>query len=67
MGFLAATPANPLPAERFYRTAIFFLVLTSVVTLVTSGRLDPFTSLLCIALILYKGYRWWRGFPVEIK
>jgi hypothetical protein len=67
MGFLAASPANPLPAERFYRTAIFFLVLTSVVTLVTSGRLDPITSVLCIALILYKGYRWWRGFPVEIK
>jgi hypothetical protein len=67
MGSLVASPANPLPADRFYRTAIFFLVLTSVVTLVTSGRLDLFTSVVSIGLILLKGYRWLRGFPAEIQ
>jgi hypothetical protein len=67
MGSMAPSPANPLPADRFYRTAIFFLVLTSVVTLVTSGRLDPVTSVLSIGLILYKGYRWLRDSPAEIK
>ena len=67
MGSLVASPANPLPADRFYRTAIFFLVLTSVVTLVTSGRLDPFTSVISIGLILFKGYRWLRGYPAEIQ
>ena len=29
-----ATPSSSLPADKFYRTALFFLVLTSVMTLV---------------------------------
>jgi transglutaminase-like putative cysteine protease len=63
----AANPAPTLPAERFFRTALFFLVLTSVSTLSVTGKLDPFTTILGPALILYKGFRWWRGFPVELK
>jgi hypothetical protein len=66
-----ATPATTLapsqPAERFYRTALFFLVLTSVVTLVSTGKLDPFTTVLAPAIILYKGFRWWRGYPAEMR
>jgi protein-glutamine gamma-glutamyltransferase len=56
-----ATPAAALPADRFYRVALFCLVLTSVITLVASGRLDPLTTALAPTLVLYKGYRWWRG------
>ena len=61
------TLAPPLPAERFYRTALFFLVLDSVVTLVSTGKLDPFTTVLAPAIILYKGFRWWRGYPAEMR
>ncbi|HEY4979578.1 MAG TPA: DUF3488 and transglutaminase-like domain-containing protein [Candidatus Acidoferrum sp.] len=62
-----ATPASSLPAERFFRTALFLLVLTSVTTLVSTGKLDPLTTILAPALILYKGFRWWRGFPPELR
>jgi protein-glutamine gamma-glutamyltransferase len=61
------TPSNPLPADRFYRTALFFLVLTSVMTLVGTGKLDLFSTILAPALVLYKGLRWWRGRPAELQ
>jgi protein-glutamine gamma-glutamyltransferase len=60
------TPPSSLPAERFYRAALFFLVLTSVVTLVASGKLDVPTVILAPVLVLYKGYRWWQGKPTEL-
>lgn len=60
------TPSASLPADRFYRTALFFLVLTSVVTLVGTGKLDLLTTILAPALVLYKGVRWWRGHPPEL-
>jgi protein-glutamine gamma-glutamyltransferase len=62
-----ATPAsNSLPADRFYRTALFFLVLTAVMTLVGTGKLDLFSTILAPALVLYKGVRWWREQPPEL-
>ncbi len=59
--------ASPLPAEHFYRTALFFLVLVSVLTLVATGKLDPITTIFVPAAILYKGFRWWRGYPAEMR
>jgi len=67
MASTIATPGSILPAERFYRTALFCLVLTSVVTLVATGRLDPLTVIGVPTLVLLKGYRWWRGKPVELR
>jgi hypothetical protein len=67
MATSTTTLAPALPAERFYRTALFFLVLTSVVTLVSTGKLDPFTTVLAPAIILYKGFRWWRSYPAEMR
>ena len=66
MASTVATPASHLPADRFYRTALFFLVLTSVITLVATGKLDLFTTIAAPAFVLYKGLRWWRGFPAEL-
>ncbi len=62
-----ATPGNSLPADRFYRTALFFLVLTSVATLVGTGKLDLVTTILAPALVVYKGLRLWRGQPPELR
>jgi protein-glutamine gamma-glutamyltransferase len=62
-----ATPATSLPADRFYRTALFFLVLTSVITLVATGKLDVLTMVVAPAFVVYKGYRWWRGKPTELR
>src|SRR5260370_17424021 len=61
------TNASSLPAERFFRTSLFFLVLTSVATLISTGKLDPFTSVIVPAALLYKGFRLWRGNPSELK
>jgi protein-glutamine gamma-glutamyltransferase len=67
MASAITTPTSSLPADRFYRTALFFLVLTSVMTLVGTGKLDLFTTILAPALVFYKGVRWWRGHPPELK
>jgi hypothetical protein len=67
MATTVVNQALPLPAERFFRTSLFFLVLTSVSTLSVTGKLDPITTILAPALILYKGFRWWRGFPAELR
>lgn len=67
MAATLATPVSSLPADRFYRTALFFVVLTSIITLIATGKLDPLTVIAAPTLVLYKGYRWWQGKPVELK
>jgi transglutaminase-like putative cysteine protease len=67
MATSATAPAQPLPAEHFFRAALFFLVLTSVLTLVSTGKLDLFTTIVAPLAILYKGFRWWRGNPAELQ
>jgi len=61
-----ASTAVRLPADRFYRTALWFLVLTAVLTLVATGKLDLFTTIIAPAMVIYKGYRWWNGLPPEL-
>ena len=65
----AAVPANPpsLPAERFFRGSLLFLVFTSVGTIITTGKLDLLTCILAPAAMLFKGYRWWKGKPAELS
>ena len=61
-----ATPRTPaLPAERFFRTSLSLLILTSVLTLVSTGKLDVFTIVVAPLAALYKGYRWWHGRSAE--
>src|SRR5947209_8073714 len=65
---LSATQTAPvLPAERFYRFSIFFLILTSIVTLVSTGKLDLVTAVLAPVAVLFKGFRWWRGSATELS
>jgi len=68
---MAASLANPrtpaLPAERFFRTSLSLLILTSVLTLVSTGKLDIFTLVAGPLAALYKGYRWWHGRPAELS
>jgi protein-glutamine gamma-glutamyltransferase len=67
MASTATTPPQPLPAEQFFRVAVFFLVLTATLTLVSTGKLDLLTTLGAPLAILYKGFRWWRGHAPELK
>ena len=63
----ATIQGSALPADRFYRTALFFLVLSGVLSLVATGKLDAASSVAAPLAILYKGFRWWRGHPPEMR
>jgi len=67
MGTAIPTPSSSLPADRFYRTALWFLVFTAVTTLVGTGKLDRATTFVAPILVLYKGYRWWQGRGPELR
>jgi transglutaminase-like putative cysteine protease len=67
MASSVTTPSQPLPAEHFFRAAVFFLVLTATLTLVSTGKLDLVTTVVAPLAILYKGFRWWRGHGPELK
>jgi protein-glutamine gamma-glutamyltransferase len=56
-----------LPAERFFRASLFLLILTSVGTLVSTGKLDLLTCIIAPSAMLYKGARLWRGQPAEVS
>ncbi len=67
MASSVASPGSSLPADRFYRTALFFLVLSGVLALSATGKLDAISSVAAPLAILYKGVRWWRGHPPELR
>jgi len=62
-----STPVVELPAERFFRASVFLLILTSVVCLVATGKLDLVSTILSVAGLLYKGHRWWNHSPTELS
>jgi transglutaminase-like putative cysteine protease len=64
---LATPRAAALPAERFFRTSLSLLILTSILTLVSTGKLDVFSSIVGPLAALYKSYRWWHGRPPELS
>ena len=55
------------PAERFFRTSLSLLILTSILTLVSTGKLDVVTSFAAPLAALFKGYRSWHGRPAELS
>ena len=63
---IAADPAS-LPAQRFFRVALFLLILTSAITLISTGKLDLVTCVIVPAAMLYKGARLLKGKPPEIS
>ena len=65
-------PAEPLPVHlsalrRHFEISLYFLLLTGVLTLVSTGKLDLVSILLLPAALLFKGYRWWHGKGPEIS
>jgi len=45
-----------LPAERFFRTSLSLLILTSTVAIVSTGKLDIVTTFAAPLIVLYKGF-----------
>ena len=60
-------PAPALPAEQYFRASLSLLVLTSILTLASTGKLDLLTSLIAPLAALHKGYRWWHGRASELS
>jgi transglutaminase-like putative cysteine protease len=58
--------AQPLPAERFFRVSLFLLLFTAILTLIGTGKIDLFTSLLATAAVLFRARRWWYGHEPEL-
>lgn len=60
--------ALPLSAvHRYFEVSLYLLLLTSVLTLVSTGKLDLVTILVPPVALLVKGYRWWRGHGPELS
>src|SRR5215467_3883019 len=62
-----AADAVSLPAQRFFRIALFLLILTAAATLIGTGKLDLFTCITVSVAMLYKGARLLQGKPAEIS
>jgi transglutaminase-like putative cysteine protease len=67
---MAASTSPPiaqlLPAERFFRISLFLLLLTAILTLIGTGKIDLFTSLIATFALLYRARRWWYGHQPEL-
>jgi transglutaminase-like putative cysteine protease len=60
------TRVPALPAELFFRVAMSLFIFASLITLVSTGKLDVITSVVAPLVALYKGYRWCRGRGAEL-
>ncbi|HEY2646353.1 MAG TPA: DUF3488 and transglutaminase-like domain-containing protein, partial [Candidatus Acidoferrales bacterium] len=72
MDLAGQTPAELLPVHlsairRHFEISLYFLLLTGVLTLVSTGKLDLLTMIVLPACMLFKGYRWWHGKGPEIS
>src|SRR5713226_5477383 len=66
---VSASPNSPAlsAVHRYFEASLYLLLLTSVLTLVSTGKLDLFASLAALAAMLVKGYRWGRGHGPELS
>lgn len=62
-----APPVNASAVHRFFETSLYLLLLTGLLTVLSTGKLDPITSALALIALLNKGWRWWRGLPPELS
>src|SRR5579872_5192759 len=60
-------PAPPSALGRYFEISLYLLLLLSVLTLVSTGKLDLFSIFIAPAAVLAKGYRWWRGRGAELS
>jgi len=61
-------PAELLPAvQRYFQVSLFLLVATGVFAVVSTGKLDPVSTLVPPAALIYKGVRLFRGRGPELS
>ncbi|HXQ27138.1 MAG TPA: DUF3488 and transglutaminase-like domain-containing protein [Candidatus Acidoferrales bacterium] len=68
MAFAAPPIAPPLPAvQRYFEVSLFLLVSTGVLAIISTGKLDFFSTLAPAAALIYKGVRVYQGRGPEIS
>jgi len=68
MASSSTLPAPPsLPAENFFRVSLFLLLFTAILTLIGTGKIDLFTSVVAMVALLYRVRRWWYGHEPELQ
>jgi transglutaminase-like putative cysteine protease len=59
--------SQPVPAvQRYFEVSLFLLVSTGILSIVSTGKLDPIAAIAPPAAIFIKAYRLWRGKGPEI-
>lgn len=53
--------------NRYFEISLFLMIATSVVTLVSTGKLDAISTIVPPAALALKALRWWRGDEVELS
>src|SRR5580658_8190298 len=68
MASTARVIAPPLPAvQRYFEVSLFLLVSTGIVAVVSTGKLDLFSTVVPLIALGYKAVRIWRGRPPELS
>jgi transglutaminase-like putative cysteine protease len=64
----ARLSAPPLPAvQRYFEVSLFLLVSTGIFAVVSTGKLDIFSTAIPIVVLVYKAGRLWRGRGPELS
>jgi len=56
-----------LALSRFFETSLYLMLYTAVLTVVSTGKLDMFTTLAAPGALVWKGLRRWRGAAPELS
>ncbi len=68
MASTARVSAPPLPAvQRYFEVSLFLLVSTGIFAVVSTGKLDIFSTIIPVVVLVYKAVRLWRGRGPELS
>jgi protein-glutamine gamma-glutamyltransferase len=68
MASTARISAPPLPAvQRYFEVSLFLLVSTGIFAVISTGKLDPLSTVIPPIALVYKFVRTWRGRGPELS
>ncbi|HXN28072.1 MAG TPA: DUF3488 and transglutaminase-like domain-containing protein [Candidatus Acidoferrales bacterium] len=68
MASTARLSAPPLPAvQRYFEVSLFLLVSTGIFAVVSTGKLDIFSTAIPVVVLVFKAGRLWRGRGPELS
>ena len=53
--------------SRYFEASLYLMLYTAVLTLVATGKLDIFTTIAAPSVLVWKGFRRWRGGAPELS